>query len=133
MNTETLRSYCLSLPRATEDIKWGHDLCFLIAGKMFAVASLEKSDAHCVSFKCTPERFAELTEMDGIIPAPYMARNHWVTLERFSALRDAEIKEFVRDSYQMVLEKLPKKTRDSLAAAKGESKRHPARKQSKAK
>jgi predicted DNA-binding protein (MmcQ/YjbR family) len=86
-----------------------------------------------VSFKCTPERFAELTEMDGIIPAPYMARNHWVTLERFSALRDAEIKEFVRDSYQMVLEKLPKKTRDSLAAAKGESKRHPARKQSKAK
>jgi predicted DNA-binding protein (MmcQ/YjbR family) len=56
-----------------------------------------------------------------------------VTLERFSALRDAEIKEFVRDSYQMVLEKLPKKTRDSLAAAKGESKRNPARKQSKAK
>jgi predicted DNA-binding protein (MmcQ/YjbR family) len=56
-----------------------------------------------------------------------------VTLERFSALRDAEIKEFVRDSYQMVLEKLPKKTRDSLAAPKGESKRNPARKQSKAK
>jgi len=118
MNSETLRTFCLSLPHATEDIKWGHDLCFLIAGKMFAVASLEASDAHCVSFKCTPERFAELVEMDGIIPAPYMARNQWVTLERFSALRDAEITEYVRDSYEMVLAKLPKKTREALTASK---------------
>ena len=118
MNSESLRTYCLSLPHATEDIKWGHDLCFLIAGKMFAVASLETSDAHCVSFKCTPECFAELVEMDGIIPAPYMARNHWVTLERFSALRDAEIKEYVRDSYEMVLARLPKKTRESLVVTK---------------
>jgi predicted DNA-binding protein (MmcQ/YjbR family) len=115
MNTETLRTFCLSLPHVTEDIKWGHDLCFLIAEKMFTVASLD-SDGHCVSFKCTPEKFAELIETDGIIPAPYMARNHWVTLERFSALRDPEIKELVRESYQMVLAKLPKKIQAELAA-----------------
>jgi predicted DNA-binding protein (MmcQ/YjbR family) len=115
MNTESLRTFCLSLPGATEDIKWGHDLCFLIAGKMFTVTSLEATDRHCVSFKCTPEKFAELIESDGIIPAPYMARNHWVTLERFNALRDTEIKELVQESYEMVLAKLPKKTREELA------------------
>src|SRR5437899_12514144 len=109
MNIDSLRGYCLTLPHVTEDIKWGHDLCFLISGKMFAVASLDKTDAHAVSFKCTPERFAELIEMDGIIPAPYMARNHWVTLQGFDALRDAEIKEYVRDSYDMVVANLPKK------------------------
>ena len=115
MNNETLRIFCLSLPAATEDIKWGHDLCFLIAGKMFTVTSLEATDGHCVSFKCTPEKFAELIESDGIIPAPYMARNHWVTLERFDALRDTEIKELVQESYEMVLAKLPKKTREEIA------------------
>jgi predicted DNA-binding protein (MmcQ/YjbR family) len=115
MNTESLRTFCLSLPGATEDIKWGHDLCFLVAGKMFMVTSLEATDGHCVSFKCTPEKFAELIESDGIIPAPYMARNHWVTLERFNALRDAEIKDLVRESYEMVLAKLPKKTREEIA------------------
>src|SRR5882757_2137871 len=115
MNPESLRTFCLSLPGATEDIKWGHDLCFLIAGKMFTVTSLEATDGHCVSFKCTPEKFAELIESDGIIPAPYMARNHWVTLERFNALRDTEIKDLVKESYEMVLAKLPKKTREELA------------------
>lgn len=115
MNTESLRTFCLSLPGATEDIKWGHDLCFLVAGKMFTVTSLEATDGHCVSFKCTPEKFAELIESDGIIPAPYMARNHWVTLERFNALRVAELKELVQESYEMVLAKLPKKTREELA------------------
>jgi predicted DNA-binding protein (MmcQ/YjbR family) len=114
MNTETLLTFCLSLPAATEDIKWGHDLCFLIAGKMFTVTSLESADGNC-AFKCTLERFAELIELDGIIPAPYMARNHWVMLERFNALRDAEIKALVRESYEMVLTKLPKKTREEVA------------------
>jgi predicted DNA-binding protein (MmcQ/YjbR family) len=121
MNTETLRTYCLSLPHATEGIKWGHDLCFLIAGKMFTVASLD-SDNHCVAFKCTPEAFAELVEVEGIIPAPYMARNHWVMLEKFDALRDADIKAHVKESYEMVLAKLPKKVREGLSAAPAKKK-----------
>jgi predicted DNA-binding protein (MmcQ/YjbR family) len=117
MNTETLRTFCMSLPHVTEDIKWGHDLCFLIAEKMFTVASLD-SDGHCVSFKCTPEDFAELIEMEGIIPAPYMARNQWVTLQRFDALRDPEIKELIRKSYELVVAKLPKKTQQEIASGK---------------
>ena len=57
-------------------MKWGHDLCFCVAGKMFTVVSLERP--HSIAFKCTPETFGELVERPGIIPAPYMARNMWV-------------------------------------------------------
>jgi len=67
-------------------------------------------------FKCTPEKFAELVEVEGIIPAPYMARNHWVALIEIDSLRQPEIKELIQESYQMILEKLPKKTRSELSA-----------------
>jgi len=113
MNLESIRAFCTSLPNVTEDVKWGHDLCFLIGGKMFAVAPLEKSDGQ-LAFKCTPDKFAELIEVDGIIPAPYMARNNWVMMQRYDALRDAEIRELVRASYEMVLAKLPKRTQAKL-------------------
>jgi predicted DNA-binding protein (MmcQ/YjbR family) len=73
-------------------VQWGADLVFKIAGKMFAVISLEETSDHCMSFKCTPEQFAELTERKGIVPAPYVARYHWVALETFNALKEKELK-----------------------------------------
>ena len=118
MTLDSLRKFCKRLPHVTEDVKWGNDLCFLIGGKMFAVACLDAADGHAVSFKCTPEEFAELVDVSGIIPAPYMARNHWVTLERFDALRDAEIEARVRQSYGLVKAKL---TRRALAELEGQA------------
>lgn len=115
MTLDQLRKCCSKLPHVTEDVKWGNDLCFLIAEKMFCVASLDPREGNRVSFKCTPERFAEFIERDGVIPAPYMARNHWVSLEKWSALRDEEIKQAVSDSYALVKAKLPKKLQQKLA------------------
>lgn len=112
MNIEQLRKFCLSMPHATEDVKWGADLCFCIGAKMFAVTGLDSGSG--VSFKCTPEKFAELTERDGIIPAPYVARYHWVRVEDPSALADPELKELIANSYVMVKAGLPKKLRDTL-------------------
>jgi predicted DNA-binding protein (MmcQ/YjbR family) len=112
-----VRAFCLSLPHATEDVQWEHDLLFRVAGKMFCVANLEPGVSPTkIAFKCTPEKFAELVEIDGIIPAPYMARNHWVAMLDMNALRQPEIKELIQDSYQMILEKLPKKTQSELGA-----------------
>ena len=113
MDIETLRRYCLSLPHATEGIQWGSDLLFRIGGKIFAVVALERTPIS-IAFKCTPEEFAELTERDGIIPAPYMARNKWVMLESLDALPRTELKRLIKDSYQMVGAKLPKKVRVEL-------------------
>jgi predicted DNA-binding protein (MmcQ/YjbR family) len=115
MDIESVRAYCLSFPHATENVQWGNDLVFKIAGKMFAVTVLEGASKYCLSFKCTPDEFLELTERDGIDPAPYMARNNWVALERFDALSAKQLKAQLRKSYDLVFEKLPKKTRNALA------------------
>lgn len=115
MDVESVREYCLSFPHATENVQWGADLVFKIAGKMFAVISLEAASDHCISFKCTPEKFAELTERSGIVPAPYVARYHWVALETFAALSDRELRSLLRNSYDLVFAGLPKKKQKQLA------------------
>jgi predicted DNA-binding protein (MmcQ/YjbR family) len=114
MDIEQVHAFCLSFPHVTEVVLWGNDLVFKIGGKMFAVIGLDAASDHCMSFKCTPEKFAELTERKGIVPAPYVARYHWVALERFSALSEKELKSLLRTAYDLVLAKLPKKVRADL-------------------
>jgi predicted DNA-binding protein (MmcQ/YjbR family) len=111
-----VRTFCLSLPHTTEKIQWTHDLLFCVGGKMYCVVNLEPGLSPTkVALKCTPERFAELIEIEGIIPAPYLARNHWVAFTQMDALRQPEIKELIRTSYQLVFGKLPKKLQAQLA------------------
>lgn len=114
MDAESVRKFCLSLPNVTEDVQWESDLLFRIGNKMFAVVALDAASDHRMSFKCTPEVFAELTERDGIVPAPYVARYHWVALERFNALPERELKELLGNAYRLILEKLPRKARTQL-------------------
>ena len=112
MNLEAIQSFCLHLPHTTEGIKWGNDLCFMLSGKMYCVAALS-GDFSC-SFKCTDEDFAKLTELSGIIPAPYMARNKWVNVQDSSALSREEWEFYIQNSYQLIRSKLPKKLQQSL-------------------
>ena len=114
MDLENIRAFCLSLPHAGEKVQWGDDLVFKVGGKMFAVLVLEPKYSVRMSFKCTPEKFAELTEREGIIPAPYSARYSWVACEQFNTLEGAELKALLRESYQLVFEKLPKKAKAAL-------------------
>src|ERR1041384_3430944 len=123
MDIESIRAFCLSLPHTDEKVQWGNDLLFRIGEKMFAVAALEPSHGVLLSFKCTPEKYAELVEQDGIIPAPYMARNHWVGFERFDAVPARELKELLRTAYQLVLEKLPKKVQAAFATPPAKTKK----------
>ena len=113
MDVDWVRERCLSFPHATEQVTWGIDLTFRIAGNIFAVTVLEPAPVW-LSFKCSPESFAELTERPGIIPAPYMARAQWVALETRDALSVNELTELLRHSYDLVAAKLPKKVRNAL-------------------
>lgn len=96
---------------------WGNDLTFKVGGKMFAHAVLEPAPVW-LSFKTSPENFFELTERPDIIPAPYLARAKWVALETKDALTSAELSALIREAYDIIVAKLPKKTRDSLTTAK---------------
>ena len=120
MNVEAIRKLCMAMPHATEQVQWGADLIFKVGGKMFAGVCLEPP--HRLSFKCSPERFAELTETEGIIPAPYMAKHGWLSIVSDEALSSVKLPELIAASYELVFSKLPKKKQTELRSATKQSK-----------
>jgi predicted DNA-binding protein (MmcQ/YjbR family) len=126
MNVDTIRAYCLSFPETTEKLQWGDALCFKVRTKMFAVLGL---DHVRLTFKCSPEEFAELIERADIRPSPYLARYNWVMLDRLGALPSDELKELLAHSYDMVAAKAPLKKVQSAVRKK---KPNPPRAQRKA-
>jgi predicted DNA-binding protein (MmcQ/YjbR family) len=120
MNIDWVRDLCLSFPHTTEKIQWGDDLVFKVAGKIHAITVLHPAKIW-LCFKADPEKFAELTERPGIIPAPYLARAKWIALETKDALPLDDLAALLRESYDMVVAKLPRKTRETLLASKSAS------------
>jgi predicted DNA-binding protein (MmcQ/YjbR family) len=110
---EWLRPYCLSFPHATESLQW-EALVFKVAGKIFAIAALEP-ERHVLSIKCAAEKFAEMVECPGVIPAPYLARAKWIAFESEDAVPHQQLRELIRESYDLVVAKLPRKAREELA------------------
>ncbi len=131
MNIDWIRDLCLSFPQTTEQIQWGDDLVFKVAGKIHAVTVLKPAKVW-LCFKVSPEKFAELTERPGIIPAPYLARAKWIALETKDALLPGELTLLLRESYDMVVAKLPRKTREALLTSNPAS-LHKSRKKATAK
>jgi predicted DNA-binding protein (MmcQ/YjbR family) len=112
MDVDQLRTFCLSLPAVTEDIKWDNDLVFSVGGKMFCVASLDPP-FKC-SFKVRDEEFDELSQQNGFFPAPYMARAKWVLVADANRLRASEWQNYITQSYELVKAKLTKKIKQEL-------------------
>lgn len=117
MNIDWIRDLCLSFPHTTEQIQWGDDLVFKVAGKIHAITVLHPAKIW-LCFKVSPEKFDELTERPGIIPAPYLARAKWIALETKDALPPDELASLLRESYDMVVAKLPGKAREALSNPK---------------
>jgi predicted DNA-binding protein (MmcQ/YjbR family) len=120
MDNERVREICLSLPYATETVNWGHHLVYWvgdrsIGGKMFAMTDLDGSGTGVLWFHCGVERFHELLEIEGIMASPYLAKAHWVTVERWNALRTKQIEDELRRAHALIYEKLPKRTKAILA------------------
>ncbi len=107
MDIDGIRQYCLQFPHTSENVQWGANLCFKVAGKLFVVAALEVGPGR-LAFKCSPENFVELCERPGIQPAPYMARAQWVSLEQLNTLPDSELRELIEEAYRLVWQRLPK-------------------------
>jgi predicted DNA-binding protein (MmcQ/YjbR family) len=128
MDAESLRAFLLSLPDVCETMQWGDNLVYWVAdkaigGKMFALASLEPDHGAVLSFAAGPERFPELVEIEGVFPAPYLARAHWVAVERWNTLPAAELKELLRAARELIHAKLPARTKAVLAMPAAEKKK----------
>jgi predicted DNA-binding protein (MmcQ/YjbR family) len=120
MDAERAREYLLRLPHVVETMQWGANLVFwvgdkAIGGKMFAVLNLDEDQKAAVSFAAGPERYAELLETEGVFPAPYLARAHWVSIRHWGVLRTSELEEHLKLAHSLIHEKLAKRTRDVLA------------------
>lgn len=133
MDAERIRTYLLALPHVVETRQWGNNLVFWVAdkaigGKMFALLDLEDlSDTRLAkpvfSFATHPDRFHELLEIEGIIPAPYLARAHWIALQHWNVLRKPDLEDLLRSAHAVVHDKLPKRTKDILAMPPTQRKR----------
>lgn len=114
MTIEQIRQFALSLPGATEDIKWGDHLCFNVGAKMFLITSPDHVPI-TASFKTSDEGFASMIERNGITPAHYMARNKWVLADDIKRLDADEWKKAISDSYRLVFSKLTKKLQSEIS------------------
>ena len=126
MSVDSIRAYCLSFLRTTEKLLWGDALWFKVGGKMFAVLGLDRLR---LSFKCTPDSFAELIERQNIRPSPYVGRYKWVMLDRLDALRDDEMEDLIRQSYEMVAAKALKSRSGKAEGKKKGGRRKPIKAQ----
>jgi len=100
MKSEFIRNICLTFPDVKEDIKWGHDLCFLIRDKMFCVTGIESDFG--VSLKVKDDEFEDLTSRKDIIPAPYLARYKWIYIKDPACFSASEWKHYLRQSYNLI-------------------------------
>lgn len=112
MTEEQVASFCLDLPGAREDYKWGGVRVFSVAGnKMFAMQNL-RGDS--LAFKVDPELFLGHVDRPGIAPAPYLARAHWIIMQAPYPLAAAELQQLLQRAHQLVVAKLPKRTQVGL-------------------
>jgi predicted DNA-binding protein (MmcQ/YjbR family) len=110
-------------------MQWGANLVFwtgdkAIGGKMFALINLDepRPDQHSphnqhlvLSYAVGPSRYSELLELEGLVPAPYMARIHWVAASHWHVFTSAEWQRELRAAYELTLAKLPRKVLATLA------------------
>ena len=106
---KTFSKFVLGLPAATINEQWESHVA-KVGGKAFALLAQDRSQ---IVFKVTELSFEVLTEIDGIGPASYFAKRQWVRVAP-KALSDAELKSYIKASYEMIAGKLTKKLRAEL-------------------
>ncbi|MFT3737455.1 MAG: MmcQ/YjbR family DNA-binding protein [Breznakibacter sp.] len=114
MNIEEIREYCLAKPGVTEHFPFDEvTLVFKVMGKMFALTNLDGETT--INLKCDPEKAIELREQhEDIVPGYHMSKIHWNTVYATRNLGSLFLKELIDESYHLVVESLPKKTRQQL-------------------
>ena len=114
MNIEDFRNFCLSFKSATEDLPFDETtLVFKVAGKMFALTDIDNFVS--INVKCEPEKALILREKySAVIPVFHMNKKHWNTIKIDDTIPDKMIKQWVADSYNLIVNKLPKKIKKEI-------------------
>jgi predicted DNA-binding protein (MmcQ/YjbR family) len=115
MDAEALRNWCLAQPGAIEDFPFGPETSvFKVGGKLFALSALERAPLE-VSVKCEPDLAVALRDSYAAIrPGYHLNKRHWNTVTLDGSLEDRMVRDLVEDSYDLVVEGLPKRVREQL-------------------
>jgi predicted DNA-binding protein (MmcQ/YjbR family) len=113
MNVEEIREYCLLKKGITESFPFDETtLVFKVMNKMFCLLGLDDSR---VSLKNDPERNIELrAHYRAIIPGYHLNKQHWNTIELDGTVPVSLLKEMINESYDLIVQSLPKKTQEEL-------------------
>lgn len=111
----------MSLPYTTEDLPFDEStLVFKVKGKMFALTGIETFES--INLKCDPDKALELRADYMQVKAGYhMNKRHWNTIEMDGGIPDKTIKEWVFDSYKLVVDKLKVSDKKEVLAALDEA------------
>ena len=112
-DVDSIRALCRSFPNVTEDMPWADDLCFKVGGKIFVSMVLSDGRFPRITLKSSPGAFHDLLEIEGIAPAAYVGRYKWVTLANCNVVPARELEDLIRQSYNLVAAKAPKKKASS--------------------
>ena len=109
MNLEEFRTYCLRKKGVTEEFPFDQNtLVFKVLGKMFALTDIHSFES--VNLKCHPEKAIELREThDFVRPGFHMNKKHWNTIDINWQVSNGLLKEWIDDSYNLVVHQLTKK------------------------
>lgn len=114
MNVETIRDYCISKKGVTESFPFDDvTLVFKVMNKMFALLSLDGDLS--INLKCDPEKAMELREQyHFVLPGYHMNKQHWNTVRIENELAEKNLKEWIDDSYDLIVASLTKKLQNEL-------------------
>lgn len=103
MNIEELRDFVLSLKNVEEGFPFGENtLVFKIDKKIFLLVSLSSVPLQ-FNVKCDPGLAIELREeYSCILPGYHMNKKHWNTIIVDGTLSKTQLKNFIKDSYDLV-------------------------------
>jgi predicted DNA-binding protein (MmcQ/YjbR family) len=107
-----LRAACLGQRGAYEDFPFGEAVSvFKVADRMFALSALHE-DPLQVSLKCEPELGVNLRRSYPAIAEGYhLNKRHWITVTIDGSLSEEVLTELIEDSYELVVDLLPKARR----------------------
>lgn len=116
MDLAELGALCLAKPGAEASYPFGPGARVLkVAGKVFAIIG-EESEPPTISLKCEPEIAVALREAYQSVTAGYhLNKRHWNTVAA-DGTADAELPDWIDDSYDLVVASLPRRVRDGLSA-----------------
>ncbi len=114
MTLEVYRQFCLSKPGVTEELPFGPEtLVFKVMGKMFTATDL--TDFQSINYKASPEEIEDQRERyPSVVPGYHMSKKHWNTVMMDGSVPDNLILQWIDQSYQLVVDKLPSKLKNEL-------------------